>query len=264
MKRQIKKNLVNGFLVLATVGTLGTVGVNHVMAYLTDTEATVNTFTVGKVQIDLEETSYPGNNQPGVTNIVPNQVIAKDPKVENTGANDAICFVSVSIPVKKVITAADDGTRSGDTATLTELFKTQSGTKDFGYGVVDDNWILISTKYVDDRDAESDTMTDSTTGIVRTYGYNKKLTTTNTSTEAVFDNVKLANVIEGQVDSTPEDIKVRAAAIQATDIADINTNTLDYSTLTKIYGVYLNQSGKVSDKNAATSNAKDLAGNNRT
>lgn len=49
------------------------------------------------MQVDLEEPNYPGNGTDKVTNIVPNQVIAKDPKVENTGKNTAIVFTSVSI-----------------------------------------------------------------------------------------------------------------------------------------------------------------------
>lgn len=260
MKKQIKKNLVNGFLVLATVGTLGTVGVNHVMAYLTDTESTTNTFTVGKVQIDLEETAFPGNGEPGVTHIVPNQVIAKNPKVENTGANDAICFVTVSVPTKNVITAADDGTRNG--AAMTELFKTQSGNGGYDYGASNSNWVLLNTKYVT-ADGVSETMTSDTTSVVRTYGYKTKLAA-GESTDTVFDNVKFANIVEGQVAlDAEESIEVKAAAIQATDIANIDTDNLEKGTLEDIYDVYLKQADGTQDKVANTSNAKDLKGNDR-
>ena len=265
MKKQFKKNLMNGFLALATVGAIGTLGANSFMAYLTDNEATINTFTVGKVQIDLEETSYPGNNSTGVTHIVPNQVIAKDPKVENTGANDAICFVTVSVPTKNVTTAADDGTRID--ATMTELFKTQSGTGDFGYGAANSDWTLIDTTYeTTSGTGTSTTMTDDTVRVVRTYGYVKKLAAGN-ETPTVFDNVKFANIIEGQLElNDSQNINVKASAIQATDITDIDTtgDALDADTLAKVYNVYLKQqSNDTGDKNADTSNAKDLKGNER-
>lgn len=263
MKKLTKKNLVNGALVLATVGVLGFTGANTFMAYLTDNEATSNTFTIGKIQIDLEEENYPGNNDAGVTHIVPNQVIPKDPKVENTGANDAICFITVTVPTKNIITAADDGTRNE--SAMTELFKTQSGDGEFGYGTSNSNWVLLSTEYDDGTSTMSNTMTDDTKMVVRTYGYIHKLAP-NSSTSTVFDNVKFANIIEEQLElNDSQNINVKASAIQATDIADIATNadTLSAETLKKVYDVYLKQqSVNTQDKNANTSNAKDLKGNN--
>ena len=263
--RKFNRKVGNVILACATVGALAVAGVGSFSAYLTDNEATINTFTVGKVQIDLEETSYPGNNSAGVTHIVPNQVIAKDPKVENTGANDAICFVTVSVPTKTVTTAADDETRID--AAMTELFMTQSGTGDFGYGAANSDWTLIDTTYeTTGGTGTSTTMTDDTVRVVRTYGYVKKLAVGD-KTPTVFDNVKFANIIEGQLElNDAQNINVKASAIQATDITDIDTtgDALDADTLAKVYNVYLKQqSNNTGDKNANTSNAKDLKGNER-
>ena len=97
---------------LATVGACGVAGamlIGGTMAYLTDEEQATNTFTVGKVTVDLEEPNYPGNGSDKVTNIVPNEEIPKDPQTHNTGENDAIVFMAVDIPMSKVVIAGQDG-----------------------------------------------------------------------------------------------------------------------------------------------------------
>lgn len=98
---------------------VGALAVGGTMAYLTDSKGATNTFTVGKVQVDLEEPNYPGNGSDEVTNVVPNQVIAKDPKVENTGNNSAVVFVEYSVPVADLITVDDEGHRKE--SALTEI-----------------------------------------------------------------------------------------------------------------------------------------------
>ena len=78
----------------AACGMLAAVGAGASAAYLTDGESVTNTFTVGKVSIDLTEPGYtPENEVPRV----PNQEIPKDPTVVNTGNNDEIVFVSFDI-----------------------------------------------------------------------------------------------------------------------------------------------------------------------
>lgn len=74
-------------LVVATV--MGT------LAYLTDTTDEVkNTFTIGKVDIDLTEEAGKENNKQ--FKMVPGCTITKDPKVTvNAGSEDCIVFVKV-------------------------------------------------------------------------------------------------------------------------------------------------------------------------
>lgn len=224
------------------------------MAYLTDNESATNTFTVGKVQIDLEEPAFPGNDDPSVKNMVPNQEVAKDPKVENTGSNEAIVFMEVSIPKATIKVAADDGTVAGD-ASLQDIFKVYSGETE---GFNQTNFIEI----------KSDTTgTDKNTYV---FAYNKKLAV-GASTEALFDKVKLQNIVEGQIASgVAQNIDVKAYAIQANEIANVTlgdafTDT-DKDALTTVYNVYMKQNENSTTKNkpADTSNAKDLAGNDRT
>lgn len=87
--RKSKKQLLR---TLIACGLVVSVAAGGTVAYLTDAETATNTFTVGKVKIDLEEPGYPGNDSDEVKNIVPNQEIVKDPQIENTGNNDALVF----------------------------------------------------------------------------------------------------------------------------------------------------------------------------
>ena len=253
-----RKNTKKIALSLATLGVLGTLAIGGTMAYLTDAEKTTNTFTVGKVQVDLEEPNYPGNDSDTVKNLVPNQIVPKDPQVENTGNNASINFISVSIPMQKVVVAADDGTKQ--TAAMTELFQTRSGDGAFGNGNVNSKWALVDTKYYDAVGRESTTASDTTTKVVRVYGYNEKLDKENANSAALFDSVKLVNLVEGQADTSTQNIDVKAYAIQATDITGITTDTLDQATLKKVYDVYVKQSTTDTTKEADASNAKNLKG----
>ena len=51
------------------------------MAYLTDSETATNTFTIGQVKIDLEEPEYAKLTETQKKDLVPNQIVAKDPHV---------------------------------------------------------------------------------------------------------------------------------------------------------------------------------------
>ena len=98
----------------AALAGLMAFGGAHIMAYLTDSETTTNTFTVGKITVDLEEPNYPGNGSDEVTNLVPNEEVNKDPQVENTGDNNLVAFLKIYSPVALVETAQDNGTKNDD------------------------------------------------------------------------------------------------------------------------------------------------------
>lgn len=85
-----KKVLTTG----AACGLIAAMAIGGTMAYLTDSEQTSNTFTVGKVKIDLEENPV-GTQR--ITTIMMSQTrrkqwfqiqeLDKNPQVENTGSN---------------------------------------------------------------------------------------------------------------------------------------------------------------------------------
>ena len=237
MKKR-KENKKSVAITLAALCLLGVLSVGGTMAYLTDNDTKTNTFTYGKVDIELEEPSW---NETKAKDLVANQVVAKDPKIKNVESNDAIVFLKVSVPLKKVETAADDGTKQE--AAVKELFLTSAdGTTAFNEGAVNTaNWELISTEYFSAGASIGASKTDAADKVERVYGYKTKLAK-NTTTSELFKAVKAINVIEGQVDAgVNQDIVVSAYAIQADNIASIDTTTLNNATLKQVYDVYVNQ-----------------------
>lgn len=86
-----KKSLIS---MLATLSLVGVIMVGATLAYLTDkTDDVVNTFTIGKVDIDLTEPNW--KPEDGL-DLEPGAEIAKDPTVTNTGKNDAYVAVKVT------------------------------------------------------------------------------------------------------------------------------------------------------------------------
>ena len=89
-KKILSLTLVVCLLAIAVVG--GT------MAYFTDKDAELNTFTFGNIDIDLEETFVADSE------LVPGLDVNKDAWIENTGDNAAWVWAEVLIPVQ-----LDDG-----------------------------------------------------------------------------------------------------------------------------------------------------------
>ena len=267
------------------------------LAYLTDTDSTVNTFTVGEIRIDTVEPNYPGNGSDEVSDLVPMEEVKKDPKIKNTGKNNAIVFMQVDIPMAKIITAQDDGTRNP--LANVELFDYRTETGD--YDSTGDGWILLDQTYLDKDmnvlDANSLTYnivklntpaTNSTGSTVfqkvedgentpevastedysqigaycrRLYGYHYVLKE-DRSTDPIFDVVRSCNFIEDQIDNSTQNIVVTSYAIQADNIKNLTdanfTKTMDSEDLEKIFKVYIKQSGKVVSDDADTSNSQTL------
>lgn len=174
------------FAKTAVIGcAVGALAVGGTMAYLTDYDKAVNEFTIGKVEIELQEPNWkPEEN----TKLEPSQQIRKDPQVKNTGKNDAFVYLEVSIPMADVITADASGNRID--RKNTELF--------------------TFTKKADWTSLESKA---SGQNKIYTFAYNKILKPGQTST-SLFDTVTLVNIIEGQLDTRQFTVPVRAYAIQ--------------------------------------------------
>lgn len=89
----MKKKIVSLVLVaaLAFTALVGTT-----LAYFTDkTETAKNTFTVGNVEIKLEEPAWPASGEKDAPEVYPGEALAKDPTVTNIGKNP--CFVRVKV-----------------------------------------------------------------------------------------------------------------------------------------------------------------------
>lgn len=85
----MKKKIVT----LSLVAALAVTAIGGTFAYFTDTDKADNTFTIGNVQIDIEEVFDPED-----ANLIPGKDINKDVYVKNTGANDAYVRVHIAIP----------------------------------------------------------------------------------------------------------------------------------------------------------------------
>ncbi len=229
--------------------------VSGIRAYLTSTDTVTNTFTVGEVTIDTLEPSYPGNGSDEVTDMVPRKEVKKDPQIKNTGKNRSIAFIRVDIPVANVMTADEEGNRQPKQNRELFDYRTTEGT----FNSVHEEWILIDTVYYHDED-EVPTINDGNK-VSRLYGYYQVLEEGYT-TKPIFDVVRLANVIEGEIDNTVQDIKVTSYAIQADNIEGLTeaftSGTFTAEDLIKVWDVYFQSSSGVESSDADTEGNQTL------
>ena len=228
--RKLKKQLLRTMI---ACGLVVSMAVGSTVAYLSDAETAANTFTVGKVQIDLEEPGYPGNDSDEVKNIIPNQEIVKDPQIENTGNNNALVFLRVEVP-QEMFTDEDDGTGEQKKQ---DLFRLKG---------VSSQWELLRTETVTGEDGKVKTS--------YVYGYKKTLGK-GATTDKLFQKVQMKNAVESDLSGNVEDIVVTACAIQATDIPDVNLipgsdGNLSKDVLDQVYTIFLNQSGNQTSRPA--------------
>ncbi len=202
----------------------GAMAIGSTFAYLTDRQSATNTFTVGSVKIELKE---PGFKEESAENIVPNQVIQKDPSINNTGENPALVFAKVVIPKQAVYT--EEQAQSGDSsaAATRELFTFRTDADSNG------KWLLLEK---DTTGKDSDTYL---------FGYSTEVEKGET-TETIFDKVRYLNVVEGQVKGSLA-IPVEAYAIQADNI----------QTLKKVFDTYLKSRRTFTTAAATTTPASD-------
>ena len=77
------------------------IAVGATLAYFTDTQTATNTFTMGDVQIELDETDVENPEGDRVTsndyNVYPGAVVTKDPIVHNVGKNGAYIRATVNV-----------------------------------------------------------------------------------------------------------------------------------------------------------------------
>lgn len=221
--KQRKRKIVALVATVMALGGVGTVmAVNQgTLAYFTDYDHEKNIFTTGKVDIDLTEPNWPGNQE----NVVPGDIFTKDPTITNKDSVPVCAYLQVKVPVANVTMVNDDGSRTpkADHQLLTygcgETADTVSGTEvalDAKHGLVAninnnkaDGWTLVKSE-------------ETTTGIagavkrynVYTYSYNSVLEQGDVTT-ALFSKVRMMNVIEGELDNTVLEMPIKAYAIQA-------------------------------------------------
>ncbi len=208
----VKKNRQKAVIVAALAAVMLIGGIS---AYFTSTDSAENTWTVGEIEIDLQEPGYDEYSSTEADEMTPNQVIHKDPKIKNTGTNDAYVFMKVSVPKANVATASQDGQKQE--AALQELF-------DYG---INSGWVKV---------AEDRTAADKNT-YVFAYGTDSACAALaeGETTPVLFKNTEAAgaadagviglitfkNIIEGQgLENITLHIPVDAYGIQTSDLTD--------------------------------------------
>ena len=212
-----KINMTGKKAAVAAMAICAVMAVGGAVAYFTDVDSAKNKIEIGNVHINLDEPSWdstPDTDSDGIPDtadeIVPGQTIPKDPRITNTGKNDAYVYLTVSVPKANVITANIDGTlKNNGKASITQLFNY----------AVNDGWKLMSTD------------TSAADKNVYVYGYSKSIKAGDV-TSTLFDSVTFVNVIEGQgMEDNVFDIDIDASAIQAGE-----TGTME-----EAYQKFLNQ-----------------------
>lgn len=201
-----KKKVMLAAIVLALVLSIG-----GVLAYFSDSDEKTNTFTVGKISIQLTEPTWDSTGKTKAESVLPNQLIDKDPKITNNGKNPAYVFIKVSIPNAEVTTeteAGEDGTQN----TLQPLFKLMNNATPPAEGV-NEGWVLVSTKNGD---------ATNPTEYVYAYGTETEmeaLAVGASTTNPLFSKIKFANVQEGwNIEEHPYDVVVTGYAIQTENL----------------------------------------------
>ena len=93
------KNKILALSMCIALAAIAIVGAS--LAYFTDTKTATNTFTMGNVQIKLDETNVNDSEGDRVTsnvyNVYPGAVVTKDPIVHNIGKNGAYIRATVNV-----------------------------------------------------------------------------------------------------------------------------------------------------------------------
>ena len=152
------------------------------------------------------------NNIPDeAEHMIPLQTITKDPKVQNTGINDAYIFLTVEIPCRELITVNADGMKNPPGMTPLYSYEQDASWKHLG-----------SCKALDEKGKQ--------TGVKHLYAYAEasgkcRIVKPKETTLPLFHSVTFANVLEGQgLEEQEFTIDIQAYGIQT---ANLNGGTSD-------------------------------------
>lgn len=182
---------------------LAVAAIGGTLAYFTDNETSTNTFTMGKVDIELTETEWvaPDAVYPGIA-------YAKNPLVKNIGDDSAWIRVDVTLSDAAAFVAAAAKYQITD---LSVIFDGHDESK----------WTLAGTA----QDTEKDTLTYS-------YYYNTLLEA-GVSTDAIFTEVE----IPGQFNNA--DMKAIGENFTITIQAHAMQTADDYNTVQGAFAAYI-------------------------
>lgn len=250
LKNQKKKNKKGIAISIAAIllSMVGAVGGTY--AYMSAIEGSGNVFLTGDVHIKTTEPDFPttDTDNNGIPDdnerLIPYQTEPKNPIIQNTGKNDAIVFMKVTVPAEEIALISDNGTRS-DTE-LTDIFwlKQNEDSDDSHQNHFDENWIELTT--IDSQVVSNSDCNDEGKGKEYIFGYHVRLDS-HEKTTPLFDKVQHKKYASRTLSANEvENITIDSYAIQADDIYQNGllmdtSGQLTEEQLTYIYQVFFNQ-----------------------
>lgn len=201
--KEMMKNMRSMKAAVLAVAMIAVMMIGGISAYFTDGDTATNTFTVGKISLDLQEPNW---DEDKATDTTPNQTIQKDPQILNDGINDEFVFLEVIVPYENVVVANEDGSKKA--AADTELYSY----------TVNSGWVEIG--------ASKDTANKTVTHLYA-YGTSDKCAALKAGekTGSLFSTVTFANIVEDQnLEETTLNIIINAYGIQTTDVNGGSSN----------------------------------------
>lgn len=177
----MKKKIIAVCLIVALAATAV---VGGTLAWFTDDEVASNVFTVGNVDIELTEPNWTSTGSQDAPEIYAGEALAKDPTVENIGANP--CFVRIKV---------EGLDQFGTKGNITYLTNYVAGA--LGEGWVEYNGYFYWSKPLVAKGTEGETWN---AGLV-------------SKTTALFDQIKMPTGLTGGETAKP--VVVTAEAVQA-------------------------------------------------
>lgn len=86
------------FVLLLAVAVITSLAIGATLAYFSAKDAKTNTFTVGNVQIRLDEPAWKASGALDAPEVYPGEPLAKDPRVTNIGDNPCVVRIKVTMP----------------------------------------------------------------------------------------------------------------------------------------------------------------------
>lgn len=191
----MKNKKVTQILLVSALAGLTSIG--GMLAYFSDADTKTNTFTVGKISLDVQEPDWNPENGRDMT---PMKTIPKNPQICNDGINEEFVFLEVLVPYAQVVTANADGTKNP--ASDTELF----------FYKVNPGWMEMT---------EERKVTENTVRHLYVWGTKDACTVLkpDVTTRSLFDTVTMANVVEDQgLEETNPEIVINGYGIQTSDL----------------------------------------------
>ena len=225
-----RKKLIFTAIILALVLLIG-----GILAYFTDVQTKTNSFTLGNVDIEVNEGNFPDG---GIENVTPGIEYEKSPKIINKGTTPVYAFVKVSIPYRNISVG---GAQADDTELFELLHITDAtqGTTAVGINAPTaskDGWALVNVAEEGATDPVTSVKDATAQTVTYVYAYvdaqgklkalNGKEGSVEDETNTLFDKIRFIDISE----STPTNSQIQGQTFNVTVSGyGIQTNELGLS-----------------------------------